>query len=53
MESRMARISATSSRGEAGDKFASIIRRVPATSAHWVLEPFTTQLRMRTAATVE
>jgi hypothetical protein len=32
MESRMARISATSSRGEAGDQFASIIRRVLSTS---------------------
>jgi hypothetical protein len=28
----MARISATSSRGEAGDQFASITRRVPSTS---------------------
>jgi hypothetical protein len=32
MEPRMARISATSFRGEAGDQFASIIRRVPSTS---------------------
>jgi len=32
MEPRMARISAASFRGEAGDQFASIIRRVPSTS---------------------
>ena len=32
IESRMARISATSLRGESGDQFASIIRRVPSMS---------------------